>query len=79
MKSGTAGRLASIIRQILHPGNLHTHPFSEKIKEADSVVCDKDQELKAKENIKTTTKRGQWQGLWVWSQCQRSTSCIIQT
>lgn len=79
MKSGTARRLASIVRQILHPGNLHTHPFSEKIKEADSVVCDKDQELKAKENIKTTTKRGQWQGLWVWSQCQRSTSCIIQT
>ena len=53
-KSATAGCLAGILRRILCSGNLPTHP-SDQIKEADSVVCDKDQELKAKENIETFT------------------------
>jgi hypothetical protein len=45
-KSAAAGCLAGILRRILCSGNLPTHP-SDQIREADSVVCDKDQELKA--------------------------------
>lgn len=45
-KSATAGCLAGILRRILCSGNLPTHP-SDQIREADSVVCDNDQELKA--------------------------------
>lgn len=49
-KSATAGCLAGILRRILCSGNLPTHP-SDQIREADSVVCDKDQELKAAKEI----------------------------
>ena len=45
-KSAAAGCLTGILRRILCSGNLPTHP-SDQIREADSVVCDKDQELKA--------------------------------
>nr|POF25259.1 hypothetical protein CFP56_34080 [Quercus suber] len=56
-KSATAGCLAGLLRRILCSGNLPTHP-SDQIKEVDSVLCDKDHELKAKENIETTTTPG---------------------
>jgi hypothetical protein len=45
-KSATAGCLAGILRRILCSGNLPTHP-SDQLREADSLLCDKDQELKA--------------------------------
>ncbi|KAK9998352.1 hypothetical protein SO802_017955 [Lithocarpus litseifolius] len=56
-KSATAGCLAGLLRRILCSGNLPTHP-SDQIKEVDCVLCDKDHELKAKENIETTTTPG---------------------
>lgn len=56
-KSAAAGCLAGILRRILCSGNLPTYP-SDEIKDPDPVVCDKDQELKAKETVETSATPG---------------------